>query len=63
MVLLHNRKGKELWLMLIDHISKRNDSLNIIIFCTLHVRVIVLFNLSLLGSANILELLVKQKSQ
>ena len=30
-------KGEELWLMLIIHIiSKRNDSVNIILLCTLH---------------------------
>ena len=37
-------KGEELWLMLINHIiSKRNDSANIIIFCTVHDQVGVSF--------------------
>ena len=37
-------KGEELWLMLINRIiSKRNDSANIIIFCTVHDQVGVLF--------------------
>ena len=60
-------KGEELWLMLIIHIiSKRNDSVNIILLCTLHDGVfyllfIILFIyllidwlIDLLGSANIL---------
>ena len=58
-------KGEELWLMLIIHIiSKRNDSVNIILLCTLHDRVSVLFIIYfiyLLGSVNILKLLVKLK--
>ena len=58
-------KGEELWLMLIIHIiSKRNDSVNIILLCTLHDRVSVLFIIyfiDLLGSVNILKLLVKLK--
>ena len=63
-------KGEELWLMLIIHvISKRNDSVNIILLCTLHDRVFYLFILFiylfiyLLVSANILKLLVKLKKQ
>ena len=78
-------KGEELWLMLIIHIiSKSNDTVNIILLCTLHVRVSVLINMIisvlisnfsnylfyfiylficliiyLLGSANILKLLLK----
>ena len=37
-------KGEELWLMLIIHIiSKKNDSVNIILLCTLHDPVSVLF--------------------
>ena len=48
-------KGEDLWLLLIIHIvSKRNDSSNIL--CTLHDKVSVLFNLSPLGTANILKL-------
>ena len=36
-------KGEELWLMLIIHIiSNRNDSVNIILLCTLHDRVFYL---------------------
>ena len=58
-------KGEELWLMLIIRIiSKRNDSVNIILLCTLHDRVSVLFIIYfiyLLGSVNILKLLVKLK--
>ena len=39
-------KGEELWLMLIIHIiSKRNDSVNNILLCTLHDRVSVLFSI------------------
>ena len=39
-------KGEELWLMLIIHIiSKSNDTVNIILLCTLHVRVSVLINM------------------
>ena len=59
-------KGEELWLMLIIHvISKRNDSVNIILLRTLHDRVFYLFILFiyLLVSANILKLLVKLKKQ
>ena len=37
-------KGEELWLMLINRIiSKRNNSANIIIFCTVHDQVGALF--------------------
>ena len=37
-------KGEELWLMLIIHIiSNRNDSVNIILLCTLHDRVFYLY--------------------
>ena len=47
-------RGEELWLILIIHItSKRNDSANIL-SCTIYDQVSVLFNLSPLGSANIL---------
>ena len=53
-------KGEELWLMLIIHIiSKRNNATNVILLCTKHDRVNILFNLSPLGSANILKVLVK----
>ena len=68
-------KGEKLWLMLIIHIiTKRNDSVNVILLCALHVResflisndnkqfykklFIILF-IYLLGSANILNLLAK----
>ena len=56
-------KGEELWLMLVIHIiSKRNDSVNIILLCTLHDRefylLFILF-ISLLGSGNFAKLLVK----
>ena len=38
-------KGEELWLMLIIHIiSKRNDSANIVLLCTAHDKVSLLFN-------------------
>ena len=54
-------KGEELWLMLIIHIiSNRNDSVNIILLCTLHDRVFYLYIylfIYLLVSANILKLL------
>ena len=37
-------KGEKLWIMLIIHIiSKRSDSVNIILLCTLHDQVNVLF--------------------
>ena len=56
-------KGEELWLMLIIHIiTKRNDSGNIIL-CFLHDMFPLLFIIYLLGSANILKLLVKWKNQ
>ena len=49
-------KGEDLWLLLIIHIvSKKNDSSNMLL-CTLHDKVSVLFNLSPLGTANILKL-------
>ena len=54
-------EGEELFLMLIIYIiSKRNDSANIILLCTVHDRVSALFNFPPLGSANILKLLVKE---
>ena len=58
-------KGEELWLMLIIHvISKRNDSVNIILLRTLHDRVYLFYLfIYLLVSANILKLLVKLKKQ
>ena len=38
-------KGKELWLMLIIHIiSKINDSVNIILLCTLHDQVSFIYS-------------------
>ena len=53
-------KDEGLWLMLIIHIiSKRNDSANNILLCTVHDWVSALFNLLPLGSANILKPLVK----
>ena len=52
-------KCEELWLMLIINIiHKRNDSANILL-CAVHDWVSVLFNLSLLGSENILKRLVE----
>ena len=65
MVLLYDCKGDELWLMLIIHIiSKRNDSVNIIILCTLHDVVFYLFILfTYLLGLYILKLLVEQKYQ
>ena len=55
---------EEFWLILIIHvIRKRNDSVNIILLCNLHDLVSALFIIYhfiyLLGSTNILELLVK----
>ena len=52
-------KGEELWLM---HISRRNDSAKIKLLFTVHGQVSVLFNLSPLGSANIIKLIVKLNS-
>ena len=53
-------KGEELWLMLIIHIiSKKNNAANVILLCTKYDWVNILCNLSPLGSANILKLLVK----
>ena len=51
--------GEKLWLVLIIQIiRKRNDSANIILLCTIHDHLYVLFNLSPLRSANIVRLLV-----
>ena len=53
-------KCEELLLLIISHIiSKRNDSANIIVLYTVHDLVSVLFNLSPLGTASIIKLLVK----
>ena len=57
-------KIEEFWLILIIHvIRKRNDSVNIILLCNLHDLVsalfIIYYFIYLLGSTNILELLVK----
>ena len=61
-------KGEELWLieiLIIHIISKRNDSVNIILLCTLHDRLsvsfIIYYFIYLLASANVLKLLVKWK--
>ena len=57
-------KVEELGLIMTIHIiRKRNDAVNIILLCTLHDRVsvllIIFYFICLLGTANILKLLVK----
>ena len=53
-------RDEESWPVPIIHIiSKRNDSANFILLCTIHNWVSILFNFSPLGSEIILKLLVK----